>query len=264
MNLQLARKINLVLSGSGTLIFLAAFLYIVIAPQDFDRRAQSFAVSQVERSVDERLSQLANSEVADRVSDLAGRVSGRLQSKIDEARGQLDAGMDEFIADVLAAACKLDCERRDQAAVAVRDFYESSILRNSIALERVQAFIEGQFDDVMDELRADLRIFVGSSGVALCFAFVLALFRGPAAVHLLPISITLSATTLLMVVWYALGQDWVTTILYSDYWGWSYTVILAVLSGLMLDIAANKARVCSFVLNTIGRIFGGGFELSPC
>ncbi|MEM7459938.1 MAG: hypothetical protein AAF331_10780 [Pseudomonadota bacterium] len=264
MNLKLARSINLWLSGSGALIFLAAFLYITFAPKDFDRRAQAFAVSQVEQSVDERLSSLANSDTANRVSDLAGRVSGRLQSKIDEARGQLDAGMDVFIADVLAAACKLDCERRDQAAASVRRFYESSILRHSMALERIQTFIEGQFDDVMDELRADLKIFAGSSGLALGFAFLLALFRGPAAAHLLPISVTLSAATLLMVAWYALGQDWVTTILYSDYWGWSYAVILAVLSALMLDIAANRARICSFLINSIGKILGGGLDVSPC
>lgn len=264
MNLSLARKLNLGLSGVGTLIFLVAFLYISLAPDDFDKRAQSFAVSQVEKSVDERLSTVANSDTADRISELAGRVSDRLQSRIDRARDGLDAGMDDFIADVLAAACKLDCERRDEAAAAVRAFYESSILRNSMALERIQRFIEGQFDDVMTELRADLKIFVGSSGIALGFAFLLALFRGPAAVHLLPISVTLSLATLLMVFWYGLGQDWVTTILYSDYWGWTYSILLAIVSSLMVDIAANRARVSSFILNSIGRIFSNGFEISPC
>ncbi|MEL7108578.1 MAG: hypothetical protein AAGJ68_03055 [Pseudomonadota bacterium] len=264
MNLSVARRINLVLSGVGTLVFLLAFLYISLAPDDFDKRAQSFAISQVEKSVDERLSTIANSETADRISDLAGRVSDRLKSRIDEARDGLDSGMDEFIADILAAACKLDCERRDEAAAAVRSFYESSILRHSMALERIQAFVEGQFDDVMEELRGDLKIFVGSSGVALGFAFLLALFRGPAAVHLLPISITLSASILLMAVWYGLGHDWVSAILYSDYWGWSYSVLLAVLSSLMVDIAANRARISSFILNTIGRLFSGGFEVSPC
>ncbi|MEM9573449.1 MAG: hypothetical protein AAF996_18445 [Pseudomonadota bacterium] len=264
MNLSLARSINLGLSGVGTLIFLLAFLYISLAPDDFDKRAQSFAVSQVEKSVDERLSAIANSDTADRISDLAGRVSDRLQSRVDEARDDLNAGMDEFISDVLAAACKLDCERRGEAAAAVRAFYESSILRHSMALERIQAFIEGQFDDVMEELRADLKIFAGSSGIALGFAFLLALFRGPAAVHLLPISITLSVATLLMAVWYGLGQDWVTTILYSEYWGWTYSVLLALLSSLMIDIAANRARVSSFVFNNIGRIFSSGFEISPC
>lgn len=264
MNLALARKINLGLSSVGTFIFLVAFLYISLAPDDFDNRAQSFALSQVEKSVDERLSAIANSETADRISDLAGRVSDRLQSRIDQARENLDAGMDEFIADVLAAACKMDCERRDEAAAAVRAFYESSILRNSIALERIQAFIEGQFDEVMEELRSDLKIFAGSSGIALGFAFLLALFRGPAAVHLLPISITLSVATLLMTVWYGLGQDWVTTILYSDYWGWTYSILLAVLSLLMVDIAANRARITSFTLNNIGRAFSDGFAVSPC
>lgn len=263
LNLSLARKINLCLSGIGALLFLVSFLYITLAPEDFDRRAQAFALSQVERSVDEKLSDIANSDTADRISDLAGRVSGRLQSEIDRARDSLDAGIDTFVADVLAAACKLDCERRDEAAAAVQRYYESSILRHSMALERIQSFIEGQFEEVMDELRADLKIFSGSSGLALGFAFLLALFRGPAARHLLPISITLSVATLIMVIWYGFGQDWVTTILYSDYWGWTYVIFLGLVSVLMLDIAANRARVCSFVFNGIGKLFGG-IEFSPC
>lgn len=160
--MNLVRKINLGLSGLGTAIFLLAFCYLSFAPRDFDRRAQNFAVSQVEKSVDKGLSDVAQSDTADRISDLAGRVSERLQSRIDMARGSLDAGMDEFIADVLAAACKLDCERRDEAAAQVRQYYESSILRHSMALDRLRAFIEGQFDGVMKDLRSDLKIFLGA------------------------------------------------------------------------------------------------------
>lgn len=262
--MDLVRKINLGLSGLGTAIFLLAFCYLSFAPQDFDRRVQDFAVSQVEKSVDKRLSEVAQSDTADRISDLAGRVSERLQSRIDTARDSLDAGMDEFIADVLAAACKLDCERRDEAAAQVRQYYESSILRHSMALDRLKAFIEGQFDGVMKDLRSDLKIFSGSSGLALAFAVLLAVFRRPASVHLLPISVLLSVSTLLMVVWYGFGQDWVMTILYSNYWGWMYLVYLASLFVLMSDIAVNRARVTTFIMNAITSALGRAIEVTPC
>ncbi|MGB3626759.1 MAG: hypothetical protein WA989_13070 [Henriciella sp.] len=96
--------------------------------------------------------------------------------------------------------------------------------------------------------------------MAFALALFLSIFRGPAARHLLPISITLTVTTILAVVWYAFGQDWVMTVIYSDYWGWGYSFLLAGLSALMIDIAANRARVTSAILNALP----GGMSFSPC
>lgn len=264
MKLAHIRLVNIVLTFVGAAVFTSLFLYITLAPADFDQRTRDFAISQVRGEVDEQLGNIAQSDSAERLSEFAGGISSRLQSRIDTARNSLDAGADQFIADILAAACKLDCERRDQAAAAVRDILKSSILLNQGALDRLQSLVVGKYDEVMDELRLDLRIFTGSSAVALIFAFLLSIFRGRAAAHLLPISLCLTAATVIAVLWYALGQDWMTTILFSSYWGWSYSIFLGALSVLMVDIAANKARVSSFVMNGISGVFGSTFTLLPC
>ena len=264
MNIVRVRTANLILTLIGAIIFASLFSYITVSPDDFDHRTQDFAISKVQDKVDEALTGIADSDTANRVSEFAGGISDRLQSRVDDIRGSLDAGIDVFIADVLASACKLDCGRRDEAAKAVRAFYESSILRHSMALDRLKRLVEGEYDEVMSELRTDLKIFSGTSAIALSFAFLLALFKGRATTHLLPISIALTVATLLMVVWYAFGQDWVMTILYSNYWGWMYSTFLGVLSVLMIDIAANKARFTSVVFNTLGNGLGGAFSFSPC
>jgi len=116
----------------------------------------------------------------------------------------------------------------------------------------------------MSELRGDLAIFSGSNAVVLAFAFFLSFFRGRAAQHLLPISLALTTATLLMAYWYVFGQDWVMTIIFSNYWGWVYASVLAALSALLIDIAANKARVTSFLFNTIGQGIGSSFTFVPC
>lgn len=264
MKLEQIRLVNMVLTFLGAFIFVSLFLYITLAPDDFDQRTREFAIEQVRGEVDEQLGTLAQSDGVDRLSEFAGGISSRLQSRIDEARDSLDSGVDQLIADVLASACKLDCARRDQAAAAVRDVLNSSILRNQMAVDRLQALVIGKYDEVMDELRLDLRIFTGSSAVALVFAFLLSVFRGRAAAHLLPISLCLTAATMLAVVWYAFGQDWITTILFSSYWGWTYSFLLGGLTVLMVDIAANKARITSFVLNGIAGLFGNSVALLPC
>lgn len=263
MTLSQLRFANIIMTLIGTTVFASFLLYINLAPKDFDQRTRNFAVSQIEQKIDGRLASAASSPAAERVSEFAGRISDRLQSRVDDMRGSLDAGIDVLVADILAAACKLDCERRDEAAGAVREFYENSILRHSMALDRLENLVVGEYDAVMTELRLDLRIFSGSTALAFGLALLLSVFRGRAAAHLVPISIALTLATVLAVSWYALGQDWVMTVLFSNYWGWTYSVFLGGLSALMIDIAVNKARVTSFVFNSIGNGIGG-INFLPC
>jgi len=241
-------------------VFAGLFLYVTLAPEDFDRRTRDFAVEKVRTELDNKLSSVASSDTAEDISAAAGRYSKQLQDRIDTWRESLDAGIDVFVADILAAACELDCERRDEARSAVRRFYESSIERYGFALERLEDVVVGEYREIMSELRADLKIFSGSTAVAFSLALFLSVFRGAAARHLLPISITLTLTTLLAIAWYAFGQDWVMAVIFDDYWGWGYSLLLSGLSILMIDIAANRARVTSAILNALS----GGISFSPC
>ncbi len=264
LTFEQVRWANMVLTGVGAAVFTVLLAYITLAPEDFDQRTRDFAVVQVRSEVDATLSTAAQSDAADALSEWAGKVSERLQKRIDDMRAALDAGLDQFIADILAAACQLDCERREEARQAVRDYYEDKIERYGVALDRIERVVADKYEDVMDELRTDLAIFSGSNGVALAFAFGLAVFRKRAARHLLPISLALTAATLLAIVWYVFGQDWVMTIIFNDYWGWGYAALLAVQAGLLMDIAVNKARVTSEVFNAIGGMFGAAGDFSPC
>ena len=264
MELKHVRLLNLALTAIGVTVFVALLAYVTLAPKDFDHRTRDFAVAKIEAKFDEELGSLAQSDSADKVSAFAGRFSERLQGQIDDLRGSLDAGIDQFIADILASACKLDCERREEARLAVRGAYEATIARYGVALDRVEAMVTGEYDEVMGELRGDLTIFSGSNAALLGFAFLLAIFRGNAARHLVPISFALTGLTALMIYWYIFGQDWVMAIIFSNYWGWTYAIVLGVLSVLLIDIAANKARITSAVLNGLGGVFNSGVSFAPC
>ena len=205
-----------------------------------------------------------NRKTADKVSAFAGRFSERLEAQIENLRASLDAGVDQFIADILASACKLDCERREAAQLAVRSYFEATIERYGVALDRIENMVTGEYDAVMGELRGDLKIFSGSNAVLLAFAFLLAIFRGKAARHLVPISIALTGLTAMMIYWYIFGQDWVMAVIFSNYWGWTYATLLGVFSVLLIDIAAFKARITSAVLNVLGNVFSSGVSFTPC
>ncbi|MGB3626760.1 MAG: hypothetical protein WA989_13075 [Henriciella sp.] len=146
--MEIARKVNLILSAIGLMVFAGLFLYVTLAPDDFDRRTRDFAVEKIRTELDDGLSSVASSDTAEDISSVAGRFSKRLQDRIDTWRGSLDAGIDVFIADILAAACELDCERRDEARRAVRRFYETSIERYGFALDRLEDIVVGEYRHV--------------------------------------------------------------------------------------------------------------------
>jgi hypothetical protein len=140
------RTVNVVLTAVGAVVFAAFFLYITVAPKDFDQRTRNFAIAKVKAKVDDQFSKAVQSKAANKATEFLGKYSERLENDIQKLRDSLDAGVAEFIADVLAAACKLDCERRDQAAKAVTAFYESMIARHGLALDRLRTLIEGEYD----------------------------------------------------------------------------------------------------------------------
>ena len=218
----------------------------------------------MEEKIDRHLDRAANARAVGKIAEWAGKYSGPIESEIASLRAGLDAGLHDFIADVLAAACRLDCERRDAAAAAIKATFEASIARHGMALARLTAFVEGKYDAVMTKLRRDLRIFSGSSFAALFFAFLLAVFRGKAAAQLLPFSLALSLATLLAATWYFFGQNWIMTVLYSDYWGWAYPILLLVIAVFLVDIAINKARITTWMLNALSNAVGSSIQFVPC
>ena len=257
------RIANLALSAFGAGIFAALFLYVVAAPRDFDRRTREFALGVVQSRTEEKLREIAHSDSAESIAEFAGVFSSRLEDDLRSIQASVDAGIPQLIADALAAACRLDCERRDAAEQSIMKMYGAMTKRYGAAIDRARNMIVGEYDKVMGELRGDLRIFAGSTLIAFLGALSLAIFKGRAAAHLIPVSVALSASTVIAVLWYIFGQDWVLTIIFSEYWGWGYASIIGVIWLLLADIAVNQCRVSTFLLNAVGGAFGS-INLSPC
>jgi len=253
-------KINLALSTLGAATFAALLFYITFAPSDFDRRVSGFAVGQVQKRVDADLNRLAGSRTVENASRVAGVFSGKLRQRIDRVQAKFrDTG--PLIVAVLSAACKLDCQKRERAR-GIIDSYRASITQYGIALDKINDVVIAHYQATMNRLRTDVKIFAVSNFLAFVFAAALSLFRRPAARHLLPISFALTVATLLAIVWYVFGQDWVMAIIFGRYWGWAYGAFLSVLTLFMVDIAINKARITSVVLDAFGSAAGSAF--APC
>jgi hypothetical protein len=258
--LKIARIANIGLCLLGTLLFAGLLAYLHLAPKDFERRSQGIILAQVQKHMKEKLTPTAN----EGLERLAGIASQRIAERIKDLQAEIDAGVPKFVAAVIAAMCRVECKDRAALEARIIECYNQQLGRLKTGLQRLRATVEEQYRVRLEALRKDVGIFFASNLIALSVALVLAIVRGPAARHLLPFTVLLAVATALTSWWYVAEQDWVTTIIYSQYFGWSYLGFLAVVFVFLVDIALNRAHVTTEVSNGIGSLFGIPLSLIPC
>ena len=109
-----------------------------------------------------------------------------------------------------------------------------------------------------------MRIFLGSNSVLFLLVVVLAFLKPRAAVQLYLPAVVLIFSTVVSAAIYLFGQNWLFTIIYNDYVGFGYVACVGVLFGFLCDIAFNKARVTTEILNAIFQAVGSAAQAVPC
>jgi hypothetical protein len=160
--------------------------------------------------------------------------------------------------------CRLDCAQRAQLEAALEQIYQRQLAALNIGLDTLRSVVEGRYRETLTQLRRDVVIFLSANLVVMGAALMVALGRGAAARHLLPIAAVLTVSTLIAACWYVFGQNWLWTIIYADYVGWAYLGVLAVLFIFLADIALNRARATSEALNIVAQLLRSGASWSPC
>ena len=191
------------------LVFGGALFYLQTMPGDFESRAQGFIVDEINDAImpDSAMSKLAQME-------------GTLnlpEDRIEALRVNLAASTRNFIALVVKTMCAGDCAKKGHLKAELLEAYDAIQSRLKPGFGTLRGMVEAEYHAVFDELRRDIKIFLSANLIVLGLALVLALIRGRAARHLAPISIVMTIATLLTSYWYIFGQNWVLTIVTSDY-----------------------------------------------
>jgi hypothetical protein len=244
-----ARAATIGLTLIGVIVFGGLLAIVLSSGRDFETRAQAFIVHEIEQQYEVALESMPFE-----------RLKGLL-AKEAEARQR---AVSDFIVAVVGAMCRLDCTQRAELEAAMEKIYQRHLAALNIGLEKLRAAVERRYHDTLNELRRDIVIFLGVNLVVMILALMLALFRGAAARHLLPIAGLLTVSTVIATCWYVFGRNWLWAIIYSDYVGWTYLAILGVLFIFLADIALNRARVTSEALNAVSNVLGSSGSWSPC
>lgn len=242
--MQALRLANLTLTGFGVLIFGLALAYVQLTPADFETRITRLAAHETAERLQE--------EAATWPAALAGPAERLLEASGDDAA--------ELVTNILREACRVDCNETEEgtglAAAAASLFGQ--------AREAFADMVLVRYDESMAEARREMTIFSGSNLVLCGLALLLGLINSRAAPHLTLVSTLLLITIFTMLCWYLLGQDWLMTLIYGDFWGYAYAVLAGILFAFLIDIAFLHGAITGSIINGLTEAIGSGISISPC
>ncbi len=244
----------------GILIFGALLSITVVSPKVIEESAKGFVKYQIEKEVRERQQTLSDSSVASK----ARSITKNLGLESEQIRKNLDNNLPEKIASVIASMCGYDCERKKALANSITSGYLDRLKRIRIAQDTLGELIKGKYVEIVGNLKLDLRIFLGSNFSMFLILLVISFAKPKAMTHLFLPGLLLVLATMISSAIYIYGQDWFYTVLYNDYMGFGYLTYLSVIFGVLVDIALNKARVTTEVINGIANALGSAFSVFPC
>lgn len=235
--LQSLRALNIAVSVLCMLTFGGLLAYLAIDTVDFERRVQTVLLAEVEQDVTDRLADWQ------RIASGAGNLFPATAVEKLQAAQQTRMAVNKLVGAVVGSLCHLDCSQQAATDKIIEEIYRQEFASMPVSLDILRGWVEDHYQRRLAGLFRDVTVFLVSNLLVTTLALGLAVARGAAARHLLPVSALLSITTITAAGWYLFGQDWITTIVFADCFGWGYLGLIAILFLLLADIALNRGRV---------------------
>jgi hypothetical protein len=237
----------LVLNTTFVVIFMTAFAVLVLAPATVERRAHDELVQRIAAAATERYPSVVP-------HSWTGVLTAGLQQDAASIGTEVASPRLEGLAIVFAAMCR-HCGGPEATARMLRESLSARRYRFDVALQRVAEWARGRYHELINELIFDLKIFTATNAVLSMLAALVARTRPHSWTTLLSSGI-LALTVTTSASLYVFRQDWLQTILFADYVGYGYTIMVCSIAVVLFDAVFNKARVLNAVLNALGSGLG--------
>lgn len=244
----------------GLLIFGLLFSVTLLSPEAVEESAKGFVKHQIETEIRARHQAVVESNAAAQALVIAKG----LGLEAEAIQRSLDRKLPQVIASVVASMCAYDCEKSRALAQSITSGYLERLERIQVAEHTLGDIIKAKYVDIVAALKFDLRVFLGSNLLLFSSLLLVSFAKPQALVHLFVPAVLLFVSTIAASAIYVFGQDWFYAILYNDYMGFGYLAYLSVIFGVLMDIALNKARVTSSVINGVANALGSALSVLPC
>ena len=254
------RNSILLVSFLGVMIFAAAFVLSLLNPILVERGAREIVRIEVERQVGQRIDVLSNSRVTEFAQKVLRRTSADLQNNWRSIRDELP----RQVAYVVANMLNVNCECRKRLAEGLQKVASNHLSLLAEARQGLSVLIESAYASVAANLLREFRIFTASNAAVFAILGLLALVRTRATLQLALLALVLLGTVAIATTVYVFCQNWLHTIVFGQYVGLAYTVYLAAPVFIMSDIAFNRARVTTQLVNCALSVVGSVPAATPC
>lgn len=261
---SLQRIILAVIGAVGTAVFAFFFALTFHTPE----WVEDFAAGFIEKEVSERVDTAIDSIQPPAGESALARAASALYAKNEEAieryREDLREKVHERMADAIAQARDLDCECRDKWAQWLEAGTSAQIRLLQKANQGITDFIQSNYARVVADLKRDIRIFTASNGLVFLLILALAIGKPQACLQLFVPGILAATAALACSYFYIFEQNWLLTILFNDYLGFTYLVYLVIVFALLCDITLNRARITTEIVNAVLEAVGSVASAVPC
>ena len=254
------RALLLGISIIGTALFSVSYVTSILNPGYVEEVAKGIIRLQVEKTVHEKIDSLDEKFLASKADGLLKKKLGA----IENAKRQLKEKAPERIASVIAEMRNLDCECRKKIEQSIREGFEWRIAATSQTQNQLTAFIRTKYMEVAEKLTREFRIFTGTNAIVFALLGIGVFFKRSAGIHLIPPAIVMVAAGVITGYLYIFNQNWLHTILFSDYVGFTYIAYFSFVFAILCDILFNRARVTTEVLNATFQAMGSSLQVVPC
>ena len=249
------RAFLLIVVMAGTLLFGSLFMVSVISPITVEHWGRVAIEHEVESRAGDELHALSETSLMRRAKALVE--TNKRESAFDRL---LFVALRDEVERVIARMQDPDCECRKR----LLKFIDETAYENTYRLSAINAhltgLIESKYAQVSQSLIREVRIFSAANALVFVMLGLVALFRRDSRKSLLAPAFVLFASVSVVGYFYLFRQDWMQTILFSDYVGLWYFGYLGIVVAFLTDVVLNKARVTAVLMG----MFAGATPLSPC
>ena len=251
----------------GVVLFTPLFLFTFADPQLIEKSAASFIEWKLQKETNEKIDSL-RLPPSGSLEKLLGRKAAEMrrqtEAQLEMTRNQLKQDAPAILATQIARMRNLDCECRKKWEKAIRSSMELSVVSLEKARHQLVEFSQSRYMEIVHKLTIDVRIFLGTNAVIFLLLLTVSFLKSQAIRHLFLPGILMLVSTLICSYFYLFEQNWFYTVIYNDYTGFGFIAYCAFVFGILCDIAFNKARVTSEILNAIFQAVGQIGNFVPC
>ena len=250
-----------ILGAFGAALFTALFAASFVDPLFVEGLAKEVIRIEVQKRVEERIEAIDQKYLMEKGKRLIEIENAKIAAFKEQAR----QGVPKRVSAVLEQMRDASCKCRQLADLGESYFkFDGRIAQAREVIAHLDGLIRAKYMETAAQLTREFRIFTGSNALVFALLALAVFVKKKAGVHLVPAAGLLLVGAAVTAGFYLFNQDWLHTIVFSQYVGLAYLGYLAVALVLFADIVFNRARGTALALNVMGSVVGAAVSVLPC